>query len=404
MNEVDKMIRTALEDLAGEVATPDPTSLALIKAQVLERSHSMLEQPSNPEPDSPNSNGGPHGHRAGTTARRAIRSRPFSWPAWAAVGLIAAGSGFGLGATGTIGGPAEASRPLADRGLAATGATAPLPAIGLDCPLGQPIGRLEPGDRVLAISRSGDRVEVRDPRDLRRTMWVRASALQLDRNGDSVSDLPEGSCVVPSADGLPAPSEQPAVPIAETPADPGVEAITTTIPGAPPTTGSNRPPSTSPGQQPQPGATAPPGASVAPNPPSGATVPAPPATAAPDTAKPTLGNVVVSPAVVDNAICEAPAPGGWSPTITFRVTASDNIGVSSVQISWPGGPSGLPGGPVAMTLNNGQYVGTVGPFPAGTLPSGERLVTATITARDAAGNQQTTTANFTLVASGWCLI
>lgn len=57
-----------------------------------------------------------------------------------------------------------------------------------------------------------------------------------------------------------------------------------------------------------------------------------------------------------------------------------------------------------MTLNNGQYVGTVGPFPAGTLPSGERLVTATITARDAAGNQQTTTANFTLVASGWCLI
>ena len=122
-----------------------------------------------------------------------------------------------------------------------------------------------------------------------------------------------------------------------------------------------------------------------------------PAPAAPvaDTAAPSLGAASASPSGEIYA-ADAEASPGCPISSVLSVTASDNVGVAGVRVTWSGAESG------SADLSFGS-VWSFSFNPAQTTP--ESVVTFTFVARDAAGNTSgpvTTTLN--TVAAGGCII
>ena len=119
-----------------------------------------------------------------------------------------------------------------------------------------------------------------------------------------------------------------------------------------------------------------------------------PAAPVADTAAPSLGTVSSSPS---GEIYAADTDAPYCPiSSTLSVTASDNVGVAGVRVTWSGAESG------SADLSFGS-VWSFSFNPAQTTP--ESVVTFTFVARDAAGNTSgpvTTTLN--TVAAGGCII
>ncbi len=189
---------------------------------------------------------------------------------------------------------------------------------GLACPAGARLVSLDPGQRVLALQRTKDSawLAVRDPYDLATTVWVRRAAVRVDDSGDTAS-LPVGGCPTPSVSVTPEPTVEAAP---DAPAAP-----------ATPTTPSKKP--------------------------------APP-TPTPDTTAPTVATPVVTV-----ANCQT----------TITTTASDNVGVTSVTISWTDHNTGSG----SMTLSGGTWK-LVLTNPAAGMHDGNTVFT--VIAHDAAGN------------------
>jgi hypothetical protein len=122
--------------------------------------------------------------------------------------------------------------------------------------------------------------------------------------------------------------------------------------------------------------------------------PAPPPAPAADTTAPSLGAASASPA---GDIYAADSDAPYCPiSSVVSVSASDNVGVAGVRVTWSGAESGSAdlsvGSSWSFTFN-----------PAQATPDG--VVTFTLVARDAAGNTSapaTTTLN--IVAAGGCII
>jgi hypothetical protein len=178
---------------------------------------------------------------------------------------------------------------------------------------------LQAHDRVLAIARSDSSgyLGVRDPLDLARTVWVLTSQVSVDENQAAIATLPVESC---------------------------------------PTVGILMPPTSQAGNS-----------DTAPTTPTAPTKPA-----APDTTAPTLGTPSAGIPIVCNKAGSPPY------TDTISVTAADNVGVTSVAISWSGATSGSG----AMTRSGATWTyvySAADSTAAGT-------ITFQIQARDAAGN------------------
>lgn len=184
MTDLDTMLRESL----GRLAEPaDPSGVAAaIQARV-------------------DATGASDGGAGGTGAGGSGFS---AWVIPAVIGLAAIGGGLALGAatssagaTGTSG-----SEPftLAEGG----GIPAAL------CPGGVTVVHLDPGARVLALSRSDDGtfLAVRDPGDLNRVVWVSSGLTEPDPGSD-VAALPVAGCDEASS----APSAEPSVTPSATP-------------------------------------------------------------------------------------------------------------------------------------------------------------------------------------------
>jgi hypothetical protein len=115
-----------------------------------------------------------------------------------------------------------------------------------------------------------------------------------------------------------------------------------------------------------------------------------------DKQKPSIKHVSVDPSVVYE---DGPACGARPTDASISVNVTDNTGVDSVQVSWPTGTATLH----AAGPSNGLWIGTVGPFPVGTVPvGGSKTVSLDVTAKDAAGNTATAHGSVTVTASSLC--
>ena len=172
-----------------------------------------------------------------------------------------------------------AGRPVLNQTSANTGILIGLNVAARSCPGGPVVAELSPGSRVVALARSADgsSVQVRNPIDTRSRVWVPTGELTSDSGEATVASLPVGAAC-------------PTVTV------PALNAVAPVAPPAPPAPGKPTKP-VKPGQ------------------------PAPPA----DTTKPTEGKPT---ALVEN--CRT----------TITVTASDNVGVTSVSLSWSGTNTG----------------------------------------------------------------
>jgi hypothetical protein len=238
------------------------------------------------------------------------------WLPWVAIILVAGVVGGTLGLTGVFG------HPTSTRAVVTSDASVARSAVAYACPGGPAIDTLEAGDRVLAMQRSADSafLGVRDPLNLGRLLWVRLADVSIDADQAGVATLPTGTC-------------------------PDVSVIL-----MPPTS--------------QGGA-----AGTAPAQPSG---PAPAEPPAPDTTSPNLG----APTAGTPIVCLLGSNPPHSDTIS--VTASDNVDVSSVSISWTGKATGS----AAMSRSGSTWSYTY------TVLSSTAFGTVTfqLQARDAAGN------------------
>lgn len=204
--------------------------------------------------------------------------------------------------------------------VAVVGATSVLDAqaSAAICPGGAVIDSLPAGTRVLALERSDDAafLGVRDPHDFSRVLWLDRADVVVD-GGLDVASLPVGDAcpTVVALEPEPEPQPQP---------EPG--------------------PGPQPGPQPQPQPQPQPG----------------------DTVAPTLG-----------APSAAPNPVYNLDPVTISITASDNVGIDTVLISWSGQFSGSN----TMSPVGGQWRFTLTPTDAA---SG--TITFTMRARDGAGN------------------
>ena len=130
--------------------------------------------------------------------------------------------------------------------------------------------------------------------------------------------------------------------------------------------------------------------------PTESAVAAPPPAAAPpvDSAAPTLTGASATPS---QDICTDDSYAAYyAVTTTIAVSASDNVGVVGVHITWSGAESGAGemsfGSPWTFTFN-----------PASSTPSG--TVTFTLVSRDAAGNTSApATTSVTVIDGGGCII
>jgi hypothetical protein len=115
-------------------------------------------------------------------------------------------------------------------------------------------------------------------------------------------------------------------------------------------------------------------------------------TTTPDTQRPTIQASSNLSEIYDaswSANCDAVAQ--------LTAIASDDVGVTSVQATY----SGLPNSPINLTFSAGSWRADFGPF-VGLNPNFNQLTTITLTARDAAGNQASTTVQVRVW--GTCLI
>lgn len=234
---------------------------------------------------------------------------------WVGVVTVAGLVGAGLGFAGVFAGAPTEHTVVGHTSVLDASA----PAAG--CPGGATVAVLPAGTRVLTVARSDDAtfVGVRDPHDFARVLWLGASDVMVDPGLD-VASLPIGTAC-PSVVALEPEPEQPPQP--EQPEQPG----TPTQPSTP--------------AQPQP---QPPG----------------------DTVAPTVGTPSATPNPVYN-----------TDPVTIAVTASDNVGVTAVLISWSGQFSGSG----TMSQLGGEWRSTFTP-PS----SAAGTITFTVQARDAAGN------------------
>ncbi len=149
----------------------------------------------------------------------------------------------------------------------------------LDCPGGAAVEQLVGGERVLALKRSVDShyVQVRNPYDINQLVWLPAGLVSADKHEPAIGTLDVAGCPTPTASLDPLP----VVPVA---------------PVAP-----------------------------APGKPAGGGHPAPPK----ETVKPVIVKASASPTTVLNN----------GPSV-LSATATDNVGVTSVTVSWTGADTG----------------------------------------------------------------
>lgn len=115
-----------------------------------------------------------------------------SWLAWFGGALAVAFIAFLVGLTGLFGGRAAPPADVDLIGAIATGIEA------LDCPAGEPVARLLPGDRVYVVGRSADSVwvAVRSAAGSYETVWVAAAAIRLD-DVEATLSVPIDGCLDP---------------------------------------------------------------------------------------------------------------------------------------------------------------------------------------------------------------
>jgi hypothetical protein len=187
------------------------------------------------------------------------------------------------------------------------------------CPGGPIIGELFAGDRVLAVARSEDSgsLGVRDPNDFARTLWFDRAVVIVDEEQADVDSLPVEACPVATVEVI----EPTPVPTEEPEPEPEPEPV------------------------PQPGPS--------------------------DTTAPTIQQWWAT-TTYPGGVCRED-----SDTAIIHALASDNVGVTSVGITW----NGVPAGSAQMTSGTPW---TYSYNPPDSTPFGQ--VTFTLIARDAAGN------------------
>jgi len=242
---------------------------------------------------------------------------PLSWLPWIGVVVMAGVAGGAVGASGVLIPPA--AEPVLSMGTLGNAVTA------TGCPGGVGVVELNRGTRVLAVSRSDDSayLGVRDPLEVRRTVWLPVSAVLVDEGQPAINTLPVSGCPVPTL-------------LAETPA-----------------------PAPTPTPTPTPTATQAP----APQPPQ---PPQPPS----DTTAPSLGQASGTPNPFYNA-----------EPITLTASASDNVGVAAVLISWSGP------GVVSSSSSMNNVGGNQWQYVFSTSAQVYGSVTFTMVAVDGTGNQ-----------------
>ncbi len=260
---------------------------------------------------------------AGETGATASSSSAPGWGGgagrWLGIGgavVVAAVAGGTIGASGLLGAPVDE--------VVVVGHTTVLDAQAqaLSCPGGPVVRNLGAGTRVLAMQRNeaSDYLAVRDPNDFSRTIWLSVADVAVDAGQAGIDDLPVGeNCPVASVVTLEPQNEPTQDPVAPT---------TPTTPGG--------------GQQPeQPG----------------------------DVTPPQLGTPSAEPQTFYN-----------DGTTTITVTATDDVGVAGVQLTWSGAHSGS----AAMTASGGGWRFVYDP-PDDAFGQ----IEFTLVARDAAGNLST---------------
>ncbi|MDO9589688.1 MAG: Ig-like domain-containing protein [Microcella sp.] len=195
------------------------------------------------------------------------------------------------------------------------------------CPGGVGAAEFLAGEHVLVIARSDDsnHLAVRSSADWAMTVWLPTAVVVVEPDQAEVASLPVAGCTEPTLEAI-APEPSPA---ATEPPAPG----------------------------PAPGPAPPPPPQPPPPPPS-------------DTTAPTVGQPSANPNPVYNL-----------DPVTITTTASDNLAVSSVTISWSGQYSGS----AAMVKSGSSWVYVF--TPPNDTPG---TITFTVRANDAAGNQSTT--------------
>ncbi len=295
-------------------------------------------------------------------------------------------------------------------GLFGGGGTPPPTAATVDinavpayvCPGEGEVGTLLRGDRVLITGQSGDWVAVRNVRGANERVFVRAEYVDPDAD---ISDLLEENC---DDSGTLTIAGAPTETTTTTPA----ATTSTTTTTVPPTTSTTTPDSTTTSTT----TTQPPTTTTTSTTTSTTTTTVPPTTSttttttqAPDTIAPAIGNENITPGRIweqDGVVsgftltCDPGTPR--QATISAFVT--DNVGVASVTATWS---DPLGNQSAGMTRSGDTYTTTIGPYAAGTwdpLSNSpyDHPVTVTITARDAAGNETSTTASVTVTEIGQC--
>jgi hypothetical protein len=229
---------------------------------------------------------------------------------------------------------------------------APIPAV--ECPGGPEVTTLQRGDRVLATARdaSGEWVQIRDPAQPERSVWI--AAKQFDPDRDSMGTLPIASCLQTSAQALPTP--------------PSPAPSTTHLP-----TRSPKPPSA-------------------------------PSTDSSGSAHDTTGPTVTGVGSDVTDIWEAgDAYGGKCASQThamIHASVTDRSGVATVTMSWSyGGHSGS--APMSGAAHRSVAIGPF-PFPAD-VPAAGVDVKVTLDATDTAGNRTVKSLSIHLHSASECV-
>lgn len=261
-------------------------------------------------------------------------------PGWLAAALVVAAAG---GAVGFVVGDRDAADPaVVDGEVVAAAGIAPVRT----CPNGAVVMELGAGDRiqVTSVDTSGDWLELRDPSDLERRVWIERKVVDPDRSLDDLEVVTCGERLA-YASGSTVPTTTSSVTTTST------VTSTTTSPG--PTT-------------------------VAPAPTT-----AVPTTSAPDTTAPKITGIVKDTEhVYENQPAVCP---GHPYTVVVSATVTDAGGVAGVVVRWSvNGQSGE----VAATRAGSTYSATLGPFDEDTIPQtpGQDDIAFTFRATDAAGN------------------
>lgn len=258
------------------------------------------------------------------------------------------------------------------------------------CPGGTADTSFHRGDGVLAVARSEDSsyLAVRSPRDLNRRVWV---ARRYVTASGSIDDLPVDGC---SADlGQVTVTDGSVVDGNVSTTVPTDTTTTITVVGATTTTAKGTPTTTT-----KPAATTSTLKGVTPTVPIVSTTAAPTTTAEPgDTTPPAIGAISFGTITeIEGINCGTTPTHQRKATVTTSVT--DAVGVTSVVLSWSvaGVPKADENGLTskAMTKAASTYSLLIGQFNENVGRTSTLQVT--VTARDAAGNQSTRSANIAL--------